>query len=84
MGHHMMTDAPIDPNDPRARLHHAIRRCFSTSIATYYRRNPQWFDDERGRKGVSAMLGLMHEILNVIDGFQICEHGDRRAKREGE
>jgi hypothetical protein len=68
-----------DPDSPRGRLHHAIRRCFTTSIATYYRTNPQYFDDERGRKGVSAMLALMHEVLNTVDNYQICEHGDRRV-----
>jgi hypothetical protein len=79
---------PIDPSNPlttpRARLHHAIRRCFSSSIAVYYRNNPQWFDDERGRKGVSAMLALMHEILKTIDDYEVHEMGDHRARREGE
>ena len=62
---------PVDPESPRGRLHHAIRRQFSSTIATFYKANPQFLDDERGRKGVSAMLGMMHEILNEIDKYEI-------------
>ena len=69
---------PVDPNSPRGKLHHAIRRCFTKTITAHYRNHPDWFDDERGKKGVSALLGLMHDILNTIDDYEICDHKERR------
>jgi hypothetical protein len=70
------TKAPSQKT-PRERLHHGIRRTFTSAIASHYKTYPHWFDDERGRKGVSALLALMHDILNVVDDFAIREKTDK-------
>ena len=71
---------PIDPASPQGRLHHAIRRCFTSAIAAYYKAHPEWFDDERARKGISALFALMHDVLNTVNDYEIRDHGERRNK----
>jgi hypothetical protein len=62
---------PPEAISARAKLHHAVRRHFSSAIARHYKEHPEWMDDERGRKKISMMLGVMHEVLNEIDRYRI-------------
>ena len=65
-----------DPEHPRAKLHHAIRREFSNTLMQFYRANPQFMFDERSRKATSSMLGLLHAVLACVDEYEIGRKKD--------
>jgi hypothetical protein len=56
---------------PRELCYHGIRHKFVEVMAKFYRANPSWFDDERGRKANAALLELCRQIENLLDTFEI-------------
>lgn len=67
------------PQDARPECYHAVRHRFTETLAKFYRKNPTYMDDERGRKGVAALLELMHEVLKTLDHYDITVKQERRA-----
>ena len=56
---------------PRARLHHRVRRAFGSAIAAYFRKNPELLLAPGSDDTVCALLALMENVLDHIDGYDI-------------
>jgi hypothetical protein len=61
----------MEARDAREECYHALRHCFTSCLAGFFRKNPAYMDDERGRKGTAALLGLMHDVLKLLDTYEI-------------
>ena len=73
----MSTTFEQEPLTARAQLHHKVRRAFGSSIATYFRKNPELLTAPGSDDTVVALLALMEEVLIKIDGYEIQTAADK-------